>query len=63
MSERLDNQKQSICSIHQMLQERIKKSNPRRKLIILETKGLSKLEGISEKLKRGENVKNSQLRT
>ena len=56
MSEWLDNQKKSISSIHQLLQERIEKVNPRRKLNAEEAKRLTKLEAIAEKLRRGENV-------
>ena len=56
MSEWLDNQKQSISSICQLLQERIEKATPRRELTAEETKRLSKLEAIADKLKRGENV-------
>lgn len=61
MSEWLDNQKQSNSNIRQLLQERIEKANPRRNLTVEETKRLSKLEGIADKLKRGENVQNRQL--
>ena len=46
-----------------MLQERIDKANPRRELTADETKRLAKLEAIAEKLKRGENVQNRQLKT
>ena len=46
-----------------MLQERIENTNPRRKLTTDETKRLNKLEGIADKLKRGENVQNRQLQT
>ena len=35
-----------------VLHERIEKANPRRVLLAEETKRLSKLEGIAEKLKR-----------
>ena len=63
MSEWFDNQKQSKGSIRQMLQERIEKANPRRELTTEETKRLNKLEGIADKLKRGENVQNRQLQT
>ena len=63
MSERLDNQKQSISSIQKLLQERIDKANPRRELTIEEAKRLAKLEAIAEKLRRGENVQNRQLQT
>ena len=58
MSKWFDDQKQSISSIHQLLQERIEKANPRRELTAEETKRLNKLEGIADKLKRGENVQN-----
>ena len=46
-----------------MLQERIEKANPRRKLTTDPTKRLNKLENIANKLKRGENVQNRQLQT
>ena len=58
MSEWLDNQKNSNSNFRQLLQERIEKTNPRRKLTSEETKRLSKLEGIADKLRRGENVQN-----
>ena len=57
-----DNQKIS-SSFRQLLQERIEKSSPRRELTADETKLLSKLEGIADKLRRGENVQNRQLQT
>ncbi|MDB0019995.1 hypothetical protein N9E07_06625 [Planktomarina temperata] len=63
MSEWLDNQKQSINNIRQLLQEQIEKANPRRQLTAEETKRLNKLETIAHKLKRGENVQNRQLQT
>ena len=63
MSEWYENQKQSICSIRQLLQVRIEQANPRRELTAEETKRLHKLEGIADKLKRGENVQNRQLQT
>ena len=44
-----------------MLQERIEKPNPRRKLSAEETKRLAKLKAIADKLRRGENVQNRQL--
>jgi hypothetical protein len=56
MSEWFDSQKQSNSNIRQLLQERIKTTNPRRELTAEETKRLRKLEGIADKLKRGENV-------
>ena len=43
MSEWLDDQKQSINSIRQLLQERIEKTNPRYKLTTKEAKSISKL--------------------
>ena len=46
-----------------MLKERTEKSNPRRELNAEESKRLSKLEGIADKLRRGENVQNRQLQT
>ena len=63
MSQWLDSQKKPISSIHQLLQERIEKANPRRELTVEETKRIYKLEGIADKLKRGENVQNLQLQT
>ena len=58
MSEWLGNQKQASSNIRKLLQKRIDKANPRRKLTSEETKRLSKLEGIADKLKRGENLQN-----
>jgi len=63
MSEWLDNQKQSISSIRQLLQVRIEQANPRRELTTEETKCLNKLEGIADKLRRGENAQKRQLQT
>ena len=63
MSEWYDSQKQSSSYFRKLLQERIYKANPRRELTSEETKRLNKLEGIAEKLKRGENVQNRQLQT
>ena len=63
MSEWYENQKKSISSIRQLLQERIEKVNPRRNLNAEEAKRLTKLETIADKLKRGENVQNRQLQT
>ena len=63
VSECLDNQEQSSSHIRKLLQERIEKANPRRKLTNEEIKRISKLEGIADKLKRGENVQNRQLQT
>ena len=47
--------------IEKLLQELIVDANPRRELTDEETKRLSKLEAIADKLKRGENVQNHQL--
>ena len=60
-SEWLDNQKQSISSIRQLLQKQIEKANPRRQLTSEEEKRLAKLETIADKLRCGENVQNRQL--
>ena len=43
-------------AFRKLLQERIEKANPRRKLTIEEVKRLAKLETIADKLQRGENV-------
>lgn len=59
MSEWLNNQQKSSSNFRQLLQERIEKANPRRKLTTEETKRLNKLEGIADKIKRGENVQSS----
>ena len=57
-SEWYDNQKQQSSYIRKLLQERIKKANPRLQLTAEEIKRLNKLETIAEKLQRGENVQN-----
>ena len=54
---------QPSSDFRKLLQERLDKVNPRRKLAKDETTKLAKLEGIVEKLKRGENVQNRQLQT
>ena len=59
MSEWYDKQKKSNGSFRKLLQERIDKANPRRELTAEEAKRLNKLEGIADKLKRGENVRSS----
>ena len=56
-------QQKASRNFHQLLPERLGKANPRRKLTAEETKRLAKLEAISNKLKRGENVQNRQLQT
>ena len=63
MSEWLDNKNLSISGIRQLLQQKIKKSNPRRELTFEDVKRLAKLESIADNLRRGENVQNRQLQT
>lgn len=63
MSEWLDSQEKPNGNLRKLLQQHIKKANPRRKLTVEETKRLAKLEAIAEKLKRQENVQNCQLQT
>ncbi|MDB3902875.1 hypothetical protein N9353_02540, partial [Amylibacter sp.] len=63
MSEWYDNQKKPSSNFRKLLQERLGKVNPRRKLAKDEAIKLAKLEGIAEKLKRSENVQNRQLQT
>ena len=46
-----------------LLKERMEKANPRRELTAEESKRLSKLEAIANRLRRGENVQNRQLQT
>ena len=62
-SEWYNSQKKPSSNFRKLLQERIDKGNPRRKLVKDETTKLAKLEGIVEKLKRSENVQNCQLQT
>ena len=63
MSEWYNSQKKPKGNFRKLLQERINKANSRSKLVKNETTKLVKLEGIVEKLKRGENVQNRQLQT
>ena len=63
MSEWYNSQKKPSSNFRKVLQERSDKTNTRRKLAKDETTKLSKLEGIAEKLKRGDNVQNRQLQT
>jgi hypothetical protein len=63
MSEWQDMQKKPIVDFRKFLHERFDKTSPSRKLAKDETTNLAKLEGIAEKLKRGENVQNRQLQT
>ncbi len=53
MNEWYNCQKKSNGNFRKLLQERLDKVNPRRKLSKDETTKLAKLEGIAEKLKRG----------
>lgn len=59
MSEWYDNQKKPNSNFRKLLQERINKENPRRKLTTEEAKRLAKLEALADKLKRGENVQSA----
>ena len=61
MSEWYDSQKKPNGNLHKLLQKRIEKTKPCRKLTSEETNRLSKLEGIADRLRRGENVQNRQL--
>ena len=63
MSEWYDTQNNPSGNFRKLLQEHLDKANPRRKLAKDETTKLAKLEGIAEKLKRGEHVQNRQLQT
>jgi hypothetical protein len=63
MSEWYESQNKPSGNFRKLLKERLDKVNPRRKLAKDETTKLEKLEGIADKLKRGENVQNRQLQT
>ena len=63
MSDRYHSQKSSKSNFRKLLNERLNKTNPRRKLTAEESKRLTKLEAIVSKLKRGEHVQNRQLQT
>ena len=56
MSQWFDSQKKTNSDFRKLLTDRIEKANPRRELTTEETKRLSKLEDIADKLKCGENV-------
>ena len=60
MSEWFDSQKKINSDFQKLVKERLEKANPRRELTAEESKRLRKLEGIADKLKRGENVQNLQ---
>jgi hypothetical protein len=55
--------KEAKQQLPQVIQERMEKANPRRKLSAEKTKRLNNLKAIARKLKRGENVQNRQLQT
>jgi hypothetical protein len=57
------NQKLTRININSFLREQSEKTNPLRELTSEETKRLAKLKVIANKLKRGENVQNRQLKT
>jgi hypothetical protein len=63
MSVWYNSQNKPSIDFRKLLQERLDKVNPRRKLAKDETTKLAKLEGIAEKLKRGENVQSRQPQT
>ena len=63
MSEWFDSQKKSNTNFRQLLQERFEKANQRRQMTTEETKRLNKLEAITDKFKRGENLQSSGLVT
>ena len=63
MSEWFDSQKKTNGNFRQLLKERIEKAHLRRELTTEETKRLSKLEGIADKLRSGKNGQNRQLQT
>ena len=63
MREWNDSQKKPSSNFLKLLQERLDKANPRHKLTAEEAKRLAKLEGMVERLTRGENVQNRQLQT
>ena len=55
--------KKPNSNFQKLLQERIAKANLRRTLTAEESKRLSKLEAIADKLERRENVQNRLLQT
>ena len=63
MSEWYDSQKKLNRNFQKLLQERIEKTNPRRTLTAEEERRLSKLEVITDRLRRWEKVQNRQLQT
>ena len=63
MSEFHDTQERPRNDFRKLLQQPIGNANPSRELTAEEAKRLVKLEAIADKLKRGENVQNHQLKT
>jgi hypothetical protein len=63
LSEWYANQHKRSSNFRKLLQERIESKNPRRNLTAEETRRLTKLEAIAEKLRRAENLQNRQLQT
>ena len=63
MSEWYDSQKKANSYFQKLRKERIEKANPRRELTAEETNCLCKLVSRADKLKRGENEQNRQLKT
>ncbi len=63
MSEWYNNQKKPSGNFRKLLQERLDKANPCRRLSAEERKRLVILETLAAKLKRRENVQNRQLQT
>ena len=61
MNKCLNTPKKRSINFHELLQERAENAKPRRELTDEETKRLAKLEAISKKLQRGENVQTRQL--
>ena len=58
MSEWFDRQKNTRNNFCKFMEERIEKANPRRKLTAEETKRLTRLEAIADKIKHRKNVQN-----
>lgn len=58
-----DSQTMTSSSFRELLRNHSDQTNPRHELSAEESKRLKKLEGIADKLTRGENVQNRQLQT
>ena len=63
MSEWYHSQRKPNIDFRKLLQKRLDKANPHRKLTAEEQQKLEKLKSIVKKLMRGENVQNRQLQT